>query len=374
MDALRNRFLGPAALVVALVALTLATFAVMYQRQVGRVKAETAAVDKSLTDLTGLGNQPLRNALDPRYTDADGDLVADPPTDPAKLIDPPKLTFCYVPSDEAAAFKAAFGDLMAAISKATGKPVEYVAYGSAAEELRAIRSGKLDIAGLNTGSVPMAVCTAGFVPLCQAADAQGAAEYQMKIIVPSDSTLSSLNDLRGHDLTLTEPSSNSGYRTPLVVLREHGMVPPQDYQVRFSNGLVESIEGVKEKRMEAAAVAGDVLLREQNAGHISAGDYKVIYTSDQTFPDAAIGCPHNLKPALVAQIKQAMLGFDWKGTGLEKLFAPEGKVKFIAADYKKSWESVRRIDESIGYAYKLPDGSDAPAASQPTTRMAMSMP
>jgi phosphonate transport system substrate-binding protein len=365
MDALRNRFLGPAALVVALVALTLATFAVMYQRQVGRVKAETAAVDKSLTDLTGLGNQPLRNALDPRYTDADGDLVADPPTDPAKLIDPPKLTFCYVPSDEAAAFKAAFGDLMAAISKATGKPVEYVAYGSAAEELRAIRSGKLDIAGLNTGSVPMAVCTAGFVPLCQAADAQGAAEYQMKIIVPSDSTLSSLNDLRGHDLTLTEPSSNSGYRTPLVVLREHGMVPPQDYQVRFSNGLVESIEGVKEKRMEAAAVAGDVLLREQNAGHISAGDYKVIYTSDQTFPDAAIGCPHNLKPAL---------GFDWKGTGLEKLFAPEGKVKFIAADYKKSWESVRRIDESIGYAYKLPDGSDAPAASQPTTRMAMSMP
>jgi phosphonate transport system substrate-binding protein len=370
MDAPRSRFVGPAALIVSLVALTLAASAVYYQRRVGSVKAETAAVDKSLGDLMGLGNQPLRNALDPRYTDADGDLVADPPTDPAQQIDPPTLTFCYVTVDQDATFKPAFAGLMAAISKATGKPVEYVAYGSIPEKLRAIRAGKLQIAALNTGSVPLGVCTAGFVPLCQAADAEGAGTYQMKIIVPSDSPLTNINDLRGHDLTLTDPSSNSGYRTPLVILREHGMVPPNDYGVRLSDGHVESIQNIKGKRAEAAAVAGDVLEREQNAGHIAAGDYKVIFTSDQTFPDAAFGCPHQLKPALAAKIKQAMLDFDWKGTGLEKLFAAEGKVRFVPVDYKKSFESVRRIDESIGYAYKLPDGSDAPAASQPTTAAA----
>ena len=362
-----GRVLGPATSVIALAALLVATYALLHHREVGSLRAEIEESETSLTNLTGLNNRPVRNLLDARYTDADGDLVADPPSDPARQIDPPTLTFCYVTGEEDATFKAAFAGLMGAISRATGKPVEYVAYGSVTEQLRAIRAGKLHIAGLNTGSVPMAVCAAGFVPLCQAADAQGAGVYRVQIIVPAGSPLRRLDDLRGHDLALTEPSSNSGYRTPLVLLRDNGMVPPRDYDVRFSDGLVQSIEGIRDKRFEAAAVASDVLVREQNAGQISADDYRVIYTSDQTFPNAAIGCPHDLKPELVAQIKRAMLDFDWKGTGLEKLFASEGKVRFVAADYKKDWATVRRIDERIGYAYALAPGSDAPAASQPGT-------
>ena len=34
-------------------------------------------------------------SLDARYTDADGDMVADIPTDPAELVDPAHLIFAY---------------------------------------------------------------------------------------------------------------------------------------------------------------------------------------------------------------------------------------------------------------------------------------
>jgi len=38
-----------------------------------------------------------RGTLDKAYCDRNGDLVADSPTDPKKLVDPPTLIFSYTP-------------------------------------------------------------------------------------------------------------------------------------------------------------------------------------------------------------------------------------------------------------------------------------
>ena len=367
-----GRVLGTIALLVALVALVVAVGAVLYEREVAPVKAATAQQNQVFTQLTGLNNQATRNTLESRFTDANDDLVADAPTDPSKQIDPPALTFNYLITDDDEGFPAAFKELMAAVSKATGKPVSYVRFDSVDEKLRALRDGKLAFCGLNTGSVPRGVCTAGFVPVCEAADAAGESGNHMLVIAPAGSPLSSLADLRAtgstlHELTLTEPNSNSGYKLPLVVMRENGMVPPSDYLIRYSQGQVQSIDGIKSKQYEAAAVASDVLTRQEAAGKIAPSDYKVLYTSDQTFPGAALGMAYNLKPALAEQIRSTLLSFDWQGTGLAKLFAP--KVKFVPANYKKDFEYVRRIDDSIGYAYVLPDvpvAKPVPATTKPT--------
>ena len=376
---------GAAALVVALAALTVAVFGVVYERQVGQLKRATEADYDRYTSLTGLTNQATQNVLDPRYTDANGDLVADAPTDPSKQIDPPTLRFTYISVEDDAPFRAGFKDLLTALSKATGKPVEFASYPDRNDKLRDLRDGKVAIAGLNTGAVPLGVCAAGFVPLVQAADAAGGTGAQMLVIVPAGSPLQKLADLKehgpgheeGHELILTDPASNSGYKSPLVLLRENGMLPPRDYQIRFSNGHVQSIEGIRDHRFEAAAVAGDVLARMHAAGQIKAADYRVIYTSDQTFPGVAIGCPSILKPELVKRIRDTLLDFDWKGTSMEKAFAAEGKVKFVPVNYKKDWEYVRRIDDSIGESYTLPAGpataplgparSAAPTATGGTT-------
>jgi len=355
-----GKTIGLLAWIVAIIALVGAVFAVVNQVQIAGPRDERIAEqDALILRLTGLANDKSTNTLDARYTDSDGDLVADAPKNMGDLIDPPVIKFSYVATENSDEFKQAFAPVLAAITKATGKPCEYVEYDAVEDQLRAIRAGELHVAGLGTGAVPIGVCAAGFVPVAQMADATGAAGYQMEIIVPSKSPMMRVTDLRAasgadlHELALTEPTSNSGYKAPLVVLRENGLVPGRDYRIRYTQGHVTSIAGIKSGAYEAAAVANDVLKRQVASGVLTESDYRPIFKSENTFPTAALGYAHQLKPELADKIRAALLGFDWKGTELEKSFGQEGKAKFIAVNYQKDWEYVRRIDESIGFSYAL---------------------
>ena len=358
--------LSTVALVIALLAVAGVTYAIVYQQQVTRpLQVRVDEQNAMLTRMTGLMNPKATNSLSPAYADANGDLVADTPTDPAKQLDPATLRFSYLAVDDPAQFKGTFDGLMAAIAKATGKKVEYVEYDDPKLEMAALRDGNVDVAGFATGVVPIAVCAAGYVPVAQMADAQNVAGYHMQIIVPAGSPLQKATDLRGHELTLTEPTSNSGYKAPLVLLREDGLVPPTDYLLRYSQSHIASIKGIKSKTYEAAAIADDVLKREVAAGDLTTNDYRSILTSPNSFPGAALGYSSRLKPQLANEIADAILNYDWKGSALETKFGAEGKTHFVPVDYKKDWEYVRRIDESIGFTYSLTDNQPAPA-TQPT--------
>lgn len=211
---------------------------VWYQKPVEEGREATHQV---MLRTSGL-SRPTSNKLDTRFADADGDLVADPPTDPKDQLDPPTLVFSYVAipagEDETTAedpYKAAFVEFCQHLGKATGKQVEYRSFTSLNDQLKAMRDGKLHISGFNTGAVPMAVDLCGLVPICKLASAEGVASYRMRVIVPGDSSIQSLSDLKNHELTLTEPGSNSGYKAPLVLLRSQvGLEPERDYIIRYS--------------------------------------------------------------------------------------------------------------------------------------------
>ena len=73
--------------------------------------------------------------------------------------------------------------------KVTGKKVVFFPVQSNAAEIEAMRSGRLHIAGFNTGSNPIAVNCAGFVPFAIMAGKDGTFGYEMEIIVPADSSI-----------------------------------------------------------------------------------------------------------------------------------------------------------------------------------------
>jgi phosphonate transport system substrate-binding protein len=317
------------------------------------LEARLATQNDLLLRLSGLNNPAVVNKLDSRYEDADHDLVADPPTDPAKQINPDTLKLSFIAAEELEDEKADFVELCKAISTATGKPVEYVMGEPMKDRIRDLRDGKLDIAILNTGSVPQAVCAAGFVPFAGLGDDKGVSKYQMELLVRADSPIQTVADLKGHELTLTEPGSNSGYKAPLVTLKQqYGLLPGRDFGIRYSGGHEESIRGLADQTYEAIAVANDVLHREVGAGTIKPTQFRSIYKSED-FPTAAIGYAYNLNPEVVEKIKQAVLNFDWKGTGLEKAFGASGESKFVPINYKNDWSLVRQIDDEIGYPYVL---------------------
>jgi phosphonate transport system substrate-binding protein len=301
---------------------------------------------------TGFGT-PVSHMLDAKFTDSTGSLVADPPTDPSKFVDPPKLRFAFIEEDDAEKQKKAWTSFMDYLSAATGKPVEYKLLVGTNDLLKAMRDGELDVAGFNTGSVPTAVNVCGFVPVCAIPTDDGTAFTHTVIIVPPDSALQSPGDLRGHYLTLTELGSNSGYKAPLVLLRsDFGLEPLTDVLLRYSGSHEASIEGIASGKYEAAAVAQDMLSREITAGKIKPDQFRIIYTSEG-FPTAGLGYVYNLKPDLAAKIKAALLSYDWKGTPLEQKFSGAKQTKFVPVNYKNDWALIRRIDDEMGMQQKI---------------------
>jgi phosphonate transport system substrate-binding protein len=304
---------------------------------------------------SGLG-KPTQNTLDPRFTDANTDLLADAPDDPARQIDPPTLVFSYIPpADETAqdVYRAVFAEFLAYMSQATGKPTEYQTFATLTDQMKAMREGKLHVAGFGTGAVPRAVAQCGFIPAWKLGSADGVASYRMILIVPSQSDIQSPADLKKRELTLTEQGSNSGFKAALVLLRsQFNLEPAMDYLIRCSGGHEESIRGIAEGRYEAAAVASDVLLRALARGTIRPGGYRVIYESE-AFPTAGFGYVHNLKPELAGKIVQAFASFNWKSTGLENEFGQSNQAKFVPANFKDDWGLIRRIDNETGVKYGL---------------------
>ncbi|MCI0332539.1 MAG: phosphate/phosphite/phosphonate ABC transporter substrate-binding protein [Planctomycetes bacterium] len=281
--------------------------------------------------------------------DKDGDMVADPPTDASKIIDPEVLVFSYVASEEESAPEEAWTELLKALSEKTGHEVKFVKFEAVDEQLDALQKGELHVAGLNTGIVPPAVQRNGFVPICTLGHEDGTFGYTMQFLVPADSPIKKLGDVKGHKVTFTRLDSNSGCKAPLVLLKdEHNLLPERDYDWGFSQGHVDSIKHIAANEFEVAPVASDVLARMVEKGEVEKAAYRSIYESER-FPPATIGVAYNLKPELRDTIKTTLLEFNWDGTGLEKEFGPE-VVKFVPVNYKNDWANIRRIDQVISQA------------------------
>jgi phosphonate transport system substrate-binding protein len=323
----------------------------MYQTQVRKpVEANQQMNSELVYNTLGRPGDPVPLKLAEKFRDADGDLVADP-AEGADQVDPPTILFSYVGTSqtEGERLRERFKEFVAYLSSKTGRPVEFSVFNSPEEELKALCMGKLHVAGVNTGNIPTAVNQCGFVPICGLATDQGVASYQMQIIVPADSPIQKLEDLRGRELTLTEPGSNSGFKAPLVLLaRDHNIKPGRDFNVRYSGGHEASIEGIANKTYQAAAVAGDVLKRVmgEDPPKLKKEQFRVIYESEN-FPTAGFGYVSTLKPDLAAKVKDAFFSFQWKGTGVEREFAASAQTKFIAVSFKNDFALVRRIDDEI---------------------------
>jgi phosphonate transport system substrate-binding protein len=285
------------------------------------------------------------------YTDNDGDLIADIPSDPARHIDPGTLIFAYTPVEDPAVYREVWAEFLEHMSTVTGKPVQFFPVQSNAAQIEAMRAGRLHIAGFNTGSNPLAVACAGFRPFAMMASADGSFGYEMEIITHPGSGIDSIEDLRGKTLAFTAQTSNSGFKAPSALLQaELGMEAGKDYEAVFSGKHDNSILGVANRDYPAAAIANSVKQRMIERGVVSEDQLVILYTS-QTFPTTGYGVVYNLKPELQDKIREAFFSFDWEGTALQQEFSKSGESQFVEITFKDDWEVIRKIDEASGVSY-----------------------
>lgn len=292
-----------------------------------------------------------RGDLDKMFCDVDGDLVADTPTDPAKQVDPATLIFAYTPVEDPAVYKAAWSDFLTHLEKETGKSVVFFPVQNNAAQIEAMRSGRLHIAGFNTGSNPLAVNCAGFNPFTIMASKDGNFGYEMEIITYPGSGIEKVEDIRGKQLAFTSPTSNSGFKAPSAILKgDFDMLPDRDFEPVYSGKHDNSILGVANKDYMAASIANSVKSRMISRDVIKPDDVKVIYKS-QTFPTTGFGTAHNLKPELKEKIRNAFFNFEWEGTSLQAEFEKSNEGQFLEMTYQEFWDVIRKIDAANGVSY-----------------------
>jgi phosphonate transport system substrate-binding protein len=108
-----------------------------------------------------------------------------------------------------------------------------------------MRAGRLHVAGFNTGSNPIAVACAGFVPSTMMVSKTGAFGYEMEIITYPGSSVTKVEDIKGQKMAFTSETSNSGYKARSTLLRtEFKLEAGKDCEPVFSGKHDNSILSV----------------------------------------------------------------------------------------------------------------------------------
>jgi phosphonate transport system substrate-binding protein len=293
-----------------------------------------------------------RGTLDAAYCDANGDLVADAPSDASKLVNPDTLVFAYTPVEDPAIYEDIWNPFIEHLEKVTGKDVQFFAVQSNSAEVEAMRSGRLHIGGFSTGPTPFAVNLAGAVPFALMGSDDGRFGYKLQVYTRKDSGIDEMADLKGKRVAHTAPTSNSGNLAPRALFPGLGVVPEKDYEVVYSGSHDQSMLGVVAGDYDAAPVASEVVDRMAERDLYDPEDVKIVWESEP-FPTTSYTYAHNLDPALVEKIKEAFFSFDFTGTALGEEF--KGVSKFIPISYQKDWAVIREIQKANGVKYTPQD-------------------
>ncbi len=147
-----------------------------------------------------------------------------------------------------------YNQMLDYLGKKLDRPVQLVQRSTYAEINELLRSGNADLAF---------VCSEAYVQgnrdfgmeMLVAPEVRGEALYYSYIIVPRDSSVRQVQDLKGKTFAFTDPLSNSGRLAPTYLLFQMGETPDSFFsKYVFTYSHDNSIKAVAEKLVDAAAV------------------------------------------------------------------------------------------------------------------------
>ena len=313
-----------------------------------------------------------RGELDNLYCDVDQNLTADAPTDPAKLKNPKSILLSYSPQEDTATYEKMWSPYVRFMAQCLGRPMRFLQVHSSTATIEAMRSGRIQMSLLAAGDTPFAVNVAGAIPFAIHGNIINGKPtlmaYHLIMVVRADSPYKTMRDLAGKRVAHVAPSSNSGNLAPRALFPDVGLTPDKDYKVLYSGKHDNSITSVINGDYDAAAVADDVLTRMIQRGAVKEGELRVLYKS-RPFPAGSLAMVHDLAPALRDQITKCTFDFTFPS---ELITAFRGTDRFVPLNYKRDYESVRRVAEQSGEAFSRTafdkrKAFEAAAAAKPTT-------
>ena len=234
---------------------------------------------------------------------------------------------------------ASYSDLVSYLGRKMGRPAELVQRGTYGETNDLVRRGMVDLALVCSGAYVEGRREFG-MELLVAPQAKGETVYYSHIIVPKDSPIQALAQLRGKVFAFADPLSNTGYFSPLYALRTMGERPDTFFQrTIFTYSHDNSIKAVADGLVDGAAV--DSLVHDHAlAREPSLGDrLRIVYRSaPYGIPPVVVGA--GVDPALKSRLRAILLEMHEDPEG-GKILADLMVDKFVLID-DSAYDSVRQ--------------------------------
>lgn len=174
---------------------------------------------------------------------------------------------------------------------------------------------------------------------------KGRPVYHSYIIVPRDSPVQRLEELRGKTFAFTDPQSNSGKLVPTYLLARMGATPETFFgKYWYTYGHDKSITAVAEKLVDGAAV--DSLIWEYlNRSKPAVTQKTRIVKVSEPYGIPPLVVRKGLDPTLKERLRQALVTMHDDPEG-QKILAGMMIDRFVPGD-DKNYDSIRTINRWI---------------------------
>lgn len=256
------------------------------------------------------------------------------------------LRVSAIPDEAPTELQRKFKPLGDYLEKETGLEVVFTPVSDYAAVVEGLAAKKIDLAWLGGFTYVQArLRTQGeALPIVQRAEDE---VFTSKFIVPADSPVKSLAELKGKTFAFGSPSSTSGHLMPRFFLLEDGIDPDKDFaRIAFSGAHDATVAFVASGRAEAGVLNASVMDKLLEKGDANAGRVKVIATTPPYY-DYNWTVRPGLDPALREKIANAFLKLDPADPAHKELMALQRASKYVPTT-SANYDGIERAARSAG--------------------------
>lgn len=256
------------------------------------------------------------------------------------------LRVSAIPDEAPTELQRKFKPLGEYLKAKTGMDVQFTPVTDYAAVVEGLATKKIDLAWLGGFTFVQAkLRTEGqVVPIVQRAEDE---KFTSRFIVPVDSPIKTVAELKGHTFAFGAPSSTSGSLMPRYFLQQQGIVPERDFKtVAFSGAHDATVAFVASGRAEAGVLNASVMDKLVETHNPNAAKVRVLATTPP-FYDYNWTVRPGLDPALVKKLTDAFLELDAGKPGDKEILELQRASKFIPTK-ASNYDGIEAAGRSAG--------------------------
>lgn len=202
-------------------------------------------------------------------------------------------------------------------------------------------AGKADFAVVGTVSYLKTNDQCGASILVRGRNAEGQDTYRAAIIVPPDSPLQTLTDLRGHSFAFGALNSTQGNLIPRLMLQQAGIQLDDFSAYTYTGSHAATANAVTSGRYQAGALQDTLALDLARRGLVR------ILALSGPYPSSGVVAGPHVPSQTMEIVRQALLQLDPSAAALYQWQRTEMPLGFVTAR-DDEYEELRRIARLIG--------------------------